>query len=82
MDCVYPLYVQTYEAIADAMRRSDVAALRAAFRGGAFLDGPAALAVVAAQVDAANRLPMLSRTLVCRTLSGPPCSAECRDTAR
>lgn len=82
MDCVYPVYVQTYEAVADAMRRNDVPALRRAFLARSFLDGPAAVAAVAAQVDAANHLPMGSRVHVCRLLAGPPCWVGCREFAR
>ncbi len=82
MDCVYPVYVQTYEAVADAMRRNDVSALRRAFLARSFLEGPAAVVAVAAQVDAANRLPMCSRVHVCRLLAGPPCWDGCRESAR
>ncbi len=82
MNCIYPLYVQTYDAIADAMRRNDLTALRSAFLAASFLDGPAAVAAVAAQVDAANRLPMSSRVHVCRMLTGWPCSTECNEAER
>lgn len=82
MNCIYPVYVETYDAIANAMRRNDVKALRSAFLAASFLDGPAAVAAVAAQVDAANRLPMSSRVHVCRMLTGGACSAECHDAVR
>ncbi len=82
MSCIYPVYVQTYDAIADAMRRNDVKALRSAFLAASFLDGPAAVAAVAAQVDAANRLPMSSRVHVCRMLTRGSCSTGCDDAVR
>ena len=77
LDCVYPLYVSTYVAVADAMRRDDLPALRSAFLAASFLAGPAAVAVAAAQLDAANRQPMCAKAHVCRLLNGPPCAPGC-----
>lgn len=80
VDRTYALYVHTYEAVADGMRRNDVSALRKAFLASAFLAGPAAVAAVTAQVDAANRFPMCAKTHLLRLLGGPRCPPDCRDT--
>lgn len=81
-DCMYPVYVSTYRAVADAMRRDDVNALRAAWFAASFRAGPAAVAAAAAQIDAVNRLPMCAKVHVCRLGSCPPCTPECPDTGR
>jgi hypothetical protein len=77
VDCVYPLYVATYEAVADAMRQDDLCALRSIFLAASFLAGPAAVAVAAAQLDAANGMPMCAKAHVCRLLKGQPCASAC-----
>ncbi len=81
MDCVYPLYVSTYEAVSDAIRRDDVTSLRSAFLAASFLAGPAAVAVAVAQLDAANGMPMCGKVHVCRLLRGPPCAPHCPQAA-
>lgn len=77
MESVYPVYVQTYEAVADALRRDDVRALRSAWLAAAFHAGPAAVAAAAAQVDAVNRVPMCSSEHLRRVVLESRCSPDC-----
>jgi hypothetical protein len=82
LDCLYPLYEQTYRAVEDALRREDSAALRSLSLAGSSLEEPEAHAAAAALFDALNEMPMRAKVHVCRLRSCPPCSPECPDTGR
>jgi hypothetical protein len=61
VECIYPLYAETYQAVEDALRREDTRALRAVSLTVSHLAGPEAAAAAAAQLDALNHLPMRAK---------------------
>lgn len=81
-ECMYPVYVSTYRAVADAMRRDDVPGLHRALLAASFLSGPAAVAAATAQLEAANRVPMRARAHFCRQAAWPLCGFDCLEVGR
>ena len=77
LECMYPMYVSTYRAVADAMRRDDVPGLRRALLASSFLSGPAAIATVTAQLEAAHHMPVRARAHFCRHAVGILCRLAC-----